>query len=164
VTRIDTLTPVDGMTPGGFGSKECHLETWGGAAERSRSGNPKTRWSCTDGDVSCDRDGTVDGSCTFLVGACLTVTDPRAPKCTPANVATITVTSKTLPAAAGQLQAAATAVLPTTGAACSLGTAVTVAADKKTRTLVFNAAARAKRPGRRGTRLDSDTLQLRCLP
>jgi hypothetical protein len=82
----------------------------------------------------------------------------------PANVAAITVTSKALPIAAGQLQAAATAMLPTTGATCSLGTAIAVAADKKTRTLVFNAAARAKRLGRRGTRLDSDTLQLRCLP
>ena len=163
-TEVETLTPIDAMTPAGFGSQECHLETWGGAPERSGSGKPKTRWSCTDGDVTCDRDGAVDGSCTFLVGACFTVTDPRAPRCTPANVATITVTSRTLPAAAGQIQTAAATVLPTTGAACSLGTAVAVAADKKTRTLVFDAAARAKRLGRRGKHLDSDTLKLRCLP
>ena len=163
-TEVDTLTPIDAMTPAGFGSKECHLETWGGAPEHSRSGKPKTRWSCADGDPACDRDGAANGSCTFLVGACFTVTDPRAPRCTPAHVATITVTSKTLPAAAGQIQTAATAVLPTTGATCSLGTAVAVAADRKTRTLVFDAAARAKRLGRRGKHLDGDTLKLRCLP
>ena len=85
------------------------------------------------------------------------MSDPRAPKCTPAPVDAITVTSETLPAAAGQIQTTAATLLPTTGAACSLGTAVAVAADEKARTLVFDAAAL-------GTRLDEDTLQLRCLP
>jgi hypothetical protein len=48
-TRIDTLTPIDGLTPGGFGSKECNVEAFGGAPERSGSGKPRTRWTCTDG-------------------------------------------------------------------------------------------------------------------
>src|SRR5205809_5829374 len=45
--------------------------------------------SCTDGDPSCDRDGTVNGVCEFALAACANSTfDPR---CTLDGVQSITV-------------------------------------------------------------------------
>lgn len=156
-TRIDTLTPIDGLTPGGFGSKECHVEAFGGAPERSSSGKPRTRWSCRDGDPTCDRDGLANGTCIFWIGTCFTIADPRTPKCTPGPIDAVTVTSQRLPAAAANVAAAASAVLPSTGPTCSQTSIVPVTADGKNRTIVFDASASGKRR-------DKDTLKLRCLP
>jgi hypothetical protein len=156
-TRIDTLTPIDGLTPGGFGSKECNVEAFGGAPERSKAGKPRTRWTCTDGDPACDRDGLANGSCVFWVSACFSVADPRITKCAPAAVDAVTVTSKRLPAAAADVAEAANAVLPAAGAVCSQTSVVTVTADRKNRTMVFDASAAGKR-------VDKDTLKLRCVP
>jgi hypothetical protein len=36
---------------------------------------------CSDGDPRCDRDGTVDGTCTFGVNVCVANEDPRFPRC-----------------------------------------------------------------------------------
>ena len=36
---------------------------------------------CTDGDPRCDRDGKVDGKCTFGVNVCVANKDPRFPHC-----------------------------------------------------------------------------------
>lgn len=156
-THIDTLTPVDALTPGGTGSKECHVEAFGGAPDRSGSGKPKTRWTCIDGDPTCDRDGLANGACIFWVGACFSVVDPRAPKCSPVAIDAVTVSSKRLPAAAAVIGAAASAVLPSTGPICSGTTVVPVTADGKSRKIVFDASAAGKRR-------DKDTLTLRCRP
>ncbi len=156
-TRIDTLTPVDALTPGGAGSKECQVESFGGAPTRSSSGKPKTRWTCTDGDPTCDRDGLANGACVFWVGACFSIADPRAPKCTPVAIDAVAVTSKRLPAAATAIGAAATAALPSTGPTCSGTTVVPVTADGKSRTIVFDVSAAGKRR-------DKDTLTLQCRP
>ncbi len=156
-TRIDTLTPVDGLTPGGAGSKECHVEAFGGAPDRSSGGKPKTRWSCIDGDPTCDRDGVANGVCVLWVGACVSLVDPRAPKCTPVAIDSVTVTSKRIPASAAAIQAAATAMLPSTGPTCSQTSIVPVTADGKSRTIVFEAVAAGKKR-------DKDTLTLRCRP
>lgn len=154
---IDTLTPVDALTPGGGGSKECHVETFGGAPDRSSSGKPKKSWTCVDGDPSCDRDGVANGSCVFWVGTCVSIADPRAPKCTPVAIDAVTVTSKTLPAAAAEIGSAAAAMLPSAGPACSQTSIVPVTADGKSRKIAFDAAGG-------GTRRDKDTLALRCRP
>jgi hypothetical protein len=156
-THIDTLTPVDALTPGGTGSKECHVEAFGGAPDRGSSGKPKTRWTCTDGDPTCDRDGVANGSCVFWVGTCFSIADPRAPKCTPVAIDTVTVTSKTMPAAAAVIASAAADVLPSAGPTCSETSVVPVTADGKSRKFVFDAAAASKRR-------DKDTLSLRCRP
>lgn len=156
-TRIDTLTPVDALTPGGFGSKECQVETFGGAPDRSSSGKPKPRWSCIDGDPTCDRDGVANGACVFWVGACFSIADPRAPKCTPVPIDSVTVSSKQLPAHAAAIGVAAAAELPTTGPTCSQTTIVPVTADGKSRKLVFDVSGGGKRR-------DKDTLTLRCRP
>lgn len=156
-TRIDTLTPVDALTNGGSGSKECQVEAFGGAPERSSSGKPKSRWSCVDGDPSCDRDGVANGACVFWVGTCFSIADPRAPKCTPVPIDSVTVTSKQLPAHASAIGAAAAAELPTVGPACSQTTIVPVTADGKSRKIVFDVSGGGKRR-------DKDTLTLRCRP
>lgn len=156
-TRIDTLTPVDALTHGGTGSKECHVEAFGGAPDRSSSGKPKPRWSCVDGDATCDRDGVANGACVFWVGTCLSIVDPRAPKCTPVPIDSVTVSSKQLPAHAAAIGAAASDELPTTGPTCSQTTIVPVTADGKSRKLVFDVSGGGKRR-------DKDTLTLRCRP
>jgi hypothetical protein len=154
-SHLDTLTPVDGMTPGGRSRKECQVEMWGGAPERSKTGVPRTRWTCTDG-APCDRDGVVNGTCTFLVGGCFTVTDARTPTCTPAPVDSATVTSHQSVPSLASIQSAIDAVLPTTGAACSRGVPVSVDASKTIAISVDGTHA--------GKRADKDTLRLRCLP
>ena len=155
-SHLDTLTPITNLTPGGKGRKECQVEMWGGAPDRNKKGAPKTRWSCTDG-APCDRDGAVDGSCTFLVGACFSLADTRTPSCTPAAVDTVTVTShQSVPLAA--LQSALSGVLPSTGAVCSRAVPVTVPANRrKTITITVDGA-------HAGKRADKDRLKLRCLP
>ncbi|MCC6764566.1 MAG: hypothetical protein IT293_07875 [Deltaproteobacteria bacterium] len=156
-TRIDTLTPVDALTPGGGGSKECHVETFGGAPVRSSSGKPKNRWECTDGDPACDRDGVANGACVFWVGACLAIADARAPKCAPVGIDAVTVTSKRLATAAAAIASAVSAALPAAGPTCSGTTIVPVTADGKGRTIVFDASWAGKRR-------DKDVLSLRCRP
>ena len=46
-THIDTLLPIDRMTPGSFGKKECNLEEWGTPYDLSNAGNLRSRWTCT---------------------------------------------------------------------------------------------------------------------
>jgi cysteine-rich repeat protein len=65
-------TPVEG----------CYLE-WqirnpNGAVNK---GFPARKQTCIDGDPSCDADGLNDGGCSFEVGTCLHVPDPRLPSC-----------------------------------------------------------------------------------
>jgi len=156
-SHIDTLTPVDGMTPGGRGRRECQVEMWGGAPERSKNGTPKTRWTCTDG-APCDRDGVVNGTCTVLVGACFSLTDARTPTCAPAAVVSAVVSSHQSIPALPSLQSAIDAVLPTTGAVCSRGVPVSVDANGKTISISVDGTTHF------GKRADKDTLKLRCLP
>jgi len=57
---------------------ECAVEWVVPSAPKTRVPN---RLTCTDGDPSCDF-GSTPGECTFRVGLCLAVADPRVP-CTP---------------------------------------------------------------------------------
>ena len=90
------------LIPGG-GSKatDCIAE-FDAVAPKSplaKSGLPNATRTCTDGDPTCDADGTVDGICTFTVSACVNVTDPRLQDksgnvvCTATDVATVTLKS-----------------------------------------------------------------------
>lgn len=151
---VDTLTPVAALTPGGASKRECQTESWGGTFDTAKNGRPLARWTCTDG-AACDRDGAVNGSCEFVFGTCFSVADPRLGACTPAPVdsAEIRIT-KNPPAALAQIQAAANAILPSTGAACSAGSVISVPAKKAVRVTV-----RAKVGNRV---VDSDATALRC--
>jgi len=149
----DTLTPVSALTPGGSGKRECNVELWGGAFDVAANGRPLGRWTCTDGDA-CDRDGTVDGSCTFVVGTCFSVADARIGSCTPGGVDAAEVRIAKSPPPLAAMQAAADAILPSSDAACSAGTPVGVPARKTVRVAVRATA---------GPRtVDSDTVALRC--
>jgi hypothetical protein len=157
---VDTILNVLFMTPGGKKKQECEVEQWGGRFDPSKGtaliGLP--RWTCTDGDPACDRDLTVNGSCSYTVGTCVRLLDElRGFTCTPVDVDTVTITSKKFPAAASAMQTAVNAILPATVASCSESTVVTVPADHRTRSITFDARAAGKR-------LDKDTLKLRCLP
>jgi len=151
--NIDTLTPVAALTPGGTGKRECQAEIWGGSFDIAGNSRPLARWTCTDG-AACDRDGTIDGSCEFVVGTCFSVTDERLASCVPAAVDGAEIRIANSPPVLATLQAATDAILPSTGAACSTGTVVTVAARKTLRVGV-----RAKVGPRT---IDADTVALRC--
>jgi hypothetical protein len=153
-SSIDTLTPVAALTPGGASSRDCLTEAWGGAFDTAPNGRAKPTWTCTDG-AACDRDGTLNGSCEFVFGSCFSVTDARLPACVPTAIdgAEIRVSKNALSVLA-PIQAAADAILPSTGAACSAGSTITVPARKTVRITV-----RAKS----GIRVvDSDATALRC--
>jgi hypothetical protein len=157
LAAIDTLTPIAGLTPGGGSrsKKECQVEWWGGSPDLSSKGFPKSRWSCSDG-AACDRDGDADGTCTFLVGACFAVVDPRLTQCPAATVDSVAVTSGKAPAAAASLQTAVDAVLPAAEAACSRPTIVTVPLGRKVTIGIKSIVG--------GSRGDRDRLSLRCRP
>jgi hypothetical protein len=46
---------------------------------------------CSDGDPSCDLDGSRDGTCTFGVALCFGNSDPRYPHCAPHAVESVEV-------------------------------------------------------------------------
>lgn len=157
-THVDTIVDVTVLTAGGRGKTDCEVEEWGSPFDFSRSGSPRQTWTCTDGDPACDRDLAKNGTCTFAVGACMRVNDlARNPKCTAVDVDTVTVTSKSLPAAASAVQTAVDAVLPATTARCSTTSLASVPADRKARKIQFDAVAG-------GHRIDRDALKMRCLP
>jgi len=153
VSSIDTLMPVDALTPGGASKRECQTEAWGGAFDVSGSGKPLARWTCTDG-AACDRDGAVDGSCEMVFGTCFSVADSRVPACAPEPVDSAEIKSTKNPAVATAIQAAADAILPSTAAACSAGSPISVAAGTSVKVSV-----RAKVGNRV---VDSDGTTLRC--
>jgi cysteine-rich repeat protein len=62
------------------------------AEPMSEEGVPNSKRTCVDGDVTCDADGEVNGSCAFVVAACVNVEDRRylrddgAPLCLASDV------------------------------------------------------------------------------
>ena len=82
IGNVATNTPT--CIPG-QGKNACMLEWFTEPATVvGRNGLPAHQLTCTDGDPSCDFDGTA-GTCTFHVGLCLNVQDPRI-ACTPTDV------------------------------------------------------------------------------
>lgn len=159
-THIDTVLPIPYLTPGKFfGKRECHVEQWGSPYDIQKTGVPRSSWTCVDGDPRCDRDLVANGTCELMLGPCLHLDDSaRTRDCVPTDVAAVVVTSKKLPAAASALQSTVDALVPATSAVCGDASLVAVPADRKTRTITFDAKAAD------GKRLDKDVLKLRCLP
>ncbi len=153
-TTITTLTPLSAMTGTDQGSKDCNLAFFGGVTDLTPSGNSKPTWTCTDGDA-CDRDANADGSCTFLVGACVGLDEIDG--CAPATVDSIEVSRA--PAEGGSsllplLQAAVDSILPASDAACSAGVAVEVEQGH-----VVRVKLKARDDGKV---VDRDNLKLAC--
>lgn len=88
--------PANACLPGGVASSrtDCIVE-WllTPAPPLGPGGIPSRTVLCRDGDASCDRDGAADGACTFDLALCVNATDPRLPRCTPSDVATLTITA-----------------------------------------------------------------------
>jgi hypothetical protein len=84
-----TVIPVSGVEVGGGGSltKDCLLTLQ--ADVNTPTANPM-HIRCVDGDVACDGDGMVDGTCSFEVSVCANSTT-LDPACTLNGVQTITV-------------------------------------------------------------------------
>jgi hypothetical protein len=83
-----TVSNVNDCVPVGKGSQDCHVE-WAIAPQPPNdpsTGFPTAKITCVDNDPTCDAD-TTPGQCTFLVGACVNVTDSRF-TCTPTDAAT----------------------------------------------------------------------------
>ena len=77
----------DGLIDGGGSTKtDCVAKFQTGLELNYPAGKPK-ELACTDGDIACDGDGVINGSCTFNVGLCL-ADDEDLLTCTPAAVPT----------------------------------------------------------------------------
>ena len=81
--------PLITVTVGGGGSSRTDCLLVLRASANDPPDKPK-RVTCTDGDRSCDNDGTVNGVCEFVVGACANSTFDQN-HCTLAGVAFVTV-------------------------------------------------------------------------
>lgn len=118
----------DGLIEGGGSSKTDCVSLFQTGLELNYPPPPKKKQkdlACTDGDLACDSDGAVNGSCSFSVGLCL-ADDEDMGLCTPAGVPVGGVEVKNRPqghpkhdAGAAELQVAADALLGGTGVPCT---------------------------------------------
>jgi hypothetical protein len=134
---------------GGPASTDCFL-AWGDA--------PGKVITCTDGDASCDVDGTIDGVCTFGLTACTNV--PVGP-----CAATPLDAPPTLLAKGSGAEALASAIggLPTSTHGCTGGGLVKLAiASSRTKLAPAKLTLRATAVA--GGRKDKDTFKLVCNP
>ncbi len=78
---------------GGAHGTDCLLEinTPGPITLNRQQTRVRQTLACRDGDPACDRDGVVDGVCTFGVSLCLGNRDPRLRRCEPEAVGSIEV-------------------------------------------------------------------------
>ena len=78
---------TDGLIDGGGNpTTDCVAKFQTGLELNSPAGSPRPReLACKDGDLTCDADGEVNGSCTFNVGVCL-ADDEEVFQCVPAGV------------------------------------------------------------------------------
>jgi len=78
---------------GGATNKDCLLEinTPGPITLNQRETRVRSVLQCRDGDPTCDRDGVLNGTCSFGVSLCLGNTDPRFPRCRPDAIGSVEV-------------------------------------------------------------------------
>jgi len=84
--ETSNITDANNCVPGGKGSKDCFIE-WSVTPQPPLDKNllPAVKYDCLDNDPTCDAD-TTPGQCTFLVSACVNVTEGRF-ACTPTSAA-----------------------------------------------------------------------------
>ncbi len=118
---------ADGLIDGGGSYKTDCVSRFQTGLELNYPAAPRKRkeLACTDGDIACDSDGLVNGSCSFNVGLCLADDEDMA-LCAPAGIPVGGVTVKNKPpghkkydAAAAALQEKADALLGATGVPCA---------------------------------------------
>lgn len=164
---LHRLIPVDRLVPGGGSAEsDCAMELYGIELVAPSEGRRARSAICVDG-AACDADGAADGGCTFPLGICINVTDPRLPDCAPSGVPGVELVSvrpDTLDLAA--LVAAADA-LPVDESGCAFSNGVRV----ELRTLSAGRTRAGKARIRVGTttddvhpRRDTDVARLVCEP
>ncbi|MFN2378494.1 MAG: hypothetical protein ABR538_18335, partial [Candidatus Binatia bacterium] len=86
---VHRLVPIDRLVPGGGSTaSDCTVEFYGLELVAPSPTRPARSAICVDG-AACDADGAADGACTFPLGLCLNVDDPRLADCTPSSVGTL---------------------------------------------------------------------------
>lgn len=178
--------PANPCIPGGVASSrtDCIVE-WlvTPPPPAGPGGVPGRTVLCRDGDPACDGDGAADDACTFALSLCVNATDPRLPRCTPTDVATLAVTAprKTsrkqlerdvhaqlarafgptgeLGVGPSGLRANPTPDFCTTSVPVSLPLAVSASGSRRPGKLRIAVKAKSTAAG-----ADSDVLSLLCLP
>lgn len=166
---LHQLIEVERLAPGrGREDRECLLEFFGVELVAPAPDRPARRADCFDGQA-CDADGVADGVCTFPLGACLAVSDPRLPACSIEEVTSFDL--RRARPESSELEAMAdrvTAELPASSAFCSLSQGYPVplrlsaSGIEKAGKAKVVARVEGRLSGQR--RVDSDRLKLRCLP
>jgi hypothetical protein len=94
VCECAALSPGRCIAGGGSKITDCLVEfnTTGPIRLNRKRTKVKRQLRCRDGDVPCDRDGRIDGYCTFGVTLCLGNDDPRlARRCQPSKVTSVEI-------------------------------------------------------------------------
>ena len=121
LVRIDTL-----VTGGGNPASDCAMELYGVELASGSPDRSARLEACVDG-APCDGDGVADGGCSFALGLCWNVSDPRLPDCTPGSVASLELLSaKPESAELTALVAAMAASLPSSQSGCVFSDGVRV--------------------------------------
>lgn len=162
-TVATTAVPRRRLAPGvdGSAATDCLLE-WTATAPLlpNAKSAPRARYTCRDGDPSCDTD-SAPGQCTIEVQPCAAVDDARV-ACTPAAPATIEVRRPSIardPALVAALQASLADVANPAGHSASCGSAVPVVLPLGGRRRTHQTLRlRATAVGR----VDPDTVRLLC--
>jgi hypothetical protein len=137
---------------GGPAATDCFLSFGGVAASTD---------ACTDGDPSCDQDGTIDGRCTLTLTACACV--PSAACSVTALDAPPTAVATGTGAAGVQPLASAVAALPVSGESCT-APGLAVVPVTQTPAKLKPGVATLKTVAVAGGKKDKDKLKLSCAP
>ncbi len=154
--------------PGGGNDKkaDCHVELMTNGVGFPAGGALKGS-TCADGDV-CDADGARNGSCLFTPVVCLNVADPALPKCSVAQISSVTFKGKIGKSkidTSGFDAAVAALGLPVSASLCTapVNFAVPVGGPDKNGELVRGTAQLdSKAKTTKGT--DKDVFKFVCLP
>ncbi len=154
------------LVPGGTDARaECLVEWAVTAASELRTKRgittPTGKFTCTDGDPTCDLDG-LSGQCVFELAPCAAIADARVPTCTPEPLVTIQVTKPSAtrePVLAGALTASLAGLVGPAPAPGFCGRAVQVVvplgSKRRAKATIGTRASSA-------TRRDVDKLRLTC--
>ena len=171
--RLHRLTPVEGLLAdsgeidGKRASRECVAELYGAQLVAKKPGKKAKQAICVDG-AACDADGIVNDSCTFPIGFCVNVADPRLPNCVSPGIDAFQLkkvkpASASLSGVATALQAAAPIADPT--CVFSDGVVVPVRVKPNGKKKAFKGLIKTKvtSSGAKPFK-DTDKLKLVCMP
>jgi hypothetical protein len=117
---------------------------------------------CSDGDRACDRDGAVDGQCTFGIAVCLGNEDPRFPKCAAAPVTSFEVMAPMADRGTDMDRENAAALAQAAGATTGCGSLVEVHVPAPTGGAKITKRKLKMRGRATDGRIDTDKLVLTC--